>query len=586
MLNENILKKARAWTEAPYDEQTRQEIKTLVDKNDESELTDRFYTSLEFGTGGMRGIRGAGENRMNIYTVGKTTQGLANYLLRVDPKSADKGVCIAYDNRHHSDLFAEHSALILCANGIKVYLFESLRTTPELSFTIRHLKAKAGIVLTASHNPPSDNGYKVQWEDGGQVVPPTDVEIIEEVNKIKSYNDVKIMDKEEAKSKGLLNIIGEEVDIEFIKESQSVVGDPEYVKENGHKLKVVYTPLHGTGEMVLTRSLKMAGFTDVNVVPEQSVTDPNFSTVKRPNPEEASALEMGIALMKKIDADIFIATDPDADRMGIVVNDKKGSYKIFTGNMTGCMLSEHLLSRLKESGKMPPKPYIVKTVVTTELTNEICKEYSAECYDVLTGIKWIADAMRRYSDQDYVLGFEESYGYIAHDYVRDKDSVTASLLICELALRLKENGETLIDFMKSIYKKYKVYRESQKSAYYPGKDGKDKINSIMSTLRDNPIKKVMDAKVIKIIDVNQGKSFKPDGTVIDNNIDLPKANVIVYYFDDGTKITARPSGTEPKIKFYFSVNMKVGNEDVDDVIDKADKYIAKLESEFVSILES
>ncbi len=586
MISNDILEKAKKWTKEPYDEQTRNEIKKLIDENNEKELTDRFYTNLEFGTGGMRGTRGAGENRMNIYTVGKTTQGLANYLLKNDPKSTEKGVCLAYDNRHHSDLFAEHSALILSANGIKVYLFESLRTTPELSFTIRHLKAKAGIVLTASHNPASDNGYKVQWEDGAQVVPPTDKEIIDEVNNIKSYDEVKIMDKEEAKSKGLLNIIGEEVDSVFIKESQKVISDPDYIKKNGSKLKVVYTPLHGTGEMVITRSLKMAGFTDVHVVPEQSVVDPDFSTVKKPNPEEAPALEMGIALMKKLDADIFLATDPDADRIGVVVNDKKGSYQMFTGNMTGCMLTEHLFSNLKKSGKMPPKPYVVKTVVTTELTNEICNEYSAKCYDVLTGIKWIADAMRKHSSEDYVLGFEESYGYIAHDYVRDKDSVTASLLICELALQCKEEEKTLIDFMNGIYKKYKVYRESQKAVYYKGKEGKDKINSIMSKLRDNPVKKVKDANVTKIIDIKQGKSFKADGTVIDSNIDLPTSNVIIYYFDDGTKITARPSGTEPKIKFYFSVNMTVGNESVESVIGKADKYLSELETEFVRIIES
>jgi phosphoglucomutase len=494
MIDREIMEKAKLWTKEPYDEITRKEIRSLIENGNDKELIDRFYTSLEFGTGGMRGVRGAGENRMNIYTVGKTTQGLANYLLKTDPQSKNKGVCIAYDNRHHSDLFALHSARILCANGIKVYLFESLRTTPELSFTIRYLKAKAGIVLTASHNPASDNGYKVQWEDGSQVVPPTDKEIIDEVNRIKSYEDVKLISEGEAKRTGLLEIIGEEVDNVFIKEAQNALLNPAYVKERGNDLKIVYTPLHGTGEMVITKALEMAGFTDINIVPEQSKVDPDFPTVKKPNPEEEEALKMGIDLMKEINADIFIASDPDADRIGVVVDDKMGSYKLFSGNMTGCILTEHILRNLKEKGIMPPRPYVVKTVVTTELTNEICDAYDVKCYDVLTGIKWIANAIRKHSDEDYVFGFEESYGYLAHDYVRDKDSVTASLLVCEAALMFKELGKTLIDFMNEIYKEYKVYRESQKSIYYKGKEGKDKIKSIMANLREKPIQKIKDIK--------------------------------------------------------------------------------------------
>ncbi len=585
-MDNEILNKAKLWTKEPYDESTRNEIQKLIDDNNDKELIDRFYSSLEFGTAGMRGLRGAGENRMNIYTIGKTTQGLANYLLKVDSESRNKGVSIAYDNRHHSDLFAMHSARILAANGIKVYLFESLRATPELSFSIRHLKAKAGIVLTASHNPASDNGYKVLWEDGSQVVPPVDVEIIDEVNNINSYNDVKIISEEEAKSKGLLKIIGEEVDSKFINEALNVLLDPNLVKDKGKELKILYTPLHGAGEMVIRRALNKAGFTDFHVVPEQSVIDPDFSTVKKPNPEEKEALELGINLMKKIDADILIASDPDADRIGVVANDKNGNYSLFNGDMTGCILTEHILSNLKEKEEIPNNPYVVKTVVTTELTNDICNNYNVNCYDVLTGIKWIADAMRKHSEEDFIIGFEESYGYLAHDYVRDKDSVTASLLVCETALMYKIKGKTLIDFINDIYKKYKVFMESQLNIYYRGKDGRDKINSIMKKLRENPLKKIRDINVTKIIDIKKGKSFKPDGTIIDNEIDLPSSNVITYYFDDGTKITARPSGTEPKIKYYFSVNKKVGDSDVNNVIDDRKKYLKILEDEFVKVVES
>lgn len=582
---DNIIKeKAFKWTKEPYDESMRKEIQELLDNNNDNELIDRFYTNLEFGTGGMRGLRGAGDNRMNIYTVGMTTQGLANYMLKVDPKSKEKGVCICYDNRWHSDTFAKHSARILCANGIKVYLFESLRTTPELSFSVRELKAKAGIVLTASHNPPEYNGYKVQWEDGAQVVPPTDKEIVQEVLNIKSYNEVKIITEEEAKEKGLLEIIGEEVDKKFIEESQNVLLNPNIAKTDGKNLKIVYTPLHGTGEMVIKRALEMAGFTDFNVVSEQSKIDPNFSTVEKPNPEEKEALDMGIKLMKEIDADIFVATDPDADRIGIVVNDKKGGYQLFNGNMTGCLLTNHVLSNIK---KLPDNPYVVKTVVTTELTNRICEKYNVKCYDVLTGIKWIADAMRRKTGESYVFGYEESYGYLAHDYVRDKDSVTATLLTCEAAIMAKKEGKTLIDVMYDIYREFGVYRESQRSLYYHGKEGKDKINSMMSKLRNNPMSEIMNLKVEKIVDIKESKIIKPDGTVIEDKLDLPVSNVISYYLEDGSKITARPSGTEPKIKFYISVNKKVeANKTVEATIKELDEYAVTIEKEFIKTAES
>lgn len=583
-MENKIKKRAEEWTKAPYDKDTQQEIQKLLNENNEKELTDRFYTNLEFGTGGLRGVRGAGDNRMNIYTVGMTTQGLANYMLKVDPESKEKGVCIAYDNRWHSDTFAKHAARILCANGIKVYLFESLRTTPELSFTIRHLKAKAGIVMTASHNPPSDNGYKVQWEDGGQVVPPTDKEIIEEVRNIKNYNEVKLTTIEEAKEKGLLSIIGKEIDEIFIKESQKVLKHPDFVKENGKKLKIIYTPLHGTGELVITGALRMAGFDNVYVVPEQSIVDPNFSTVKKPNPEEKDALKMGIELMKKENADIFIASDPDADRIGIVINDGKGDYKIFNGNMTGCLLTEHILKNLKAQNKMPDNPFVVKTVVTTELTNRICDYYNVKCYDVLTGIKWIANAIAEHNDESYVFGFEESYGYLGYDYVRDKDSVTASLLVCESAILAKEEGKTLIDVLYDIYRKYGVFREIQKSLYFEGKEGKEKIELMMMKLRNSPPKEIKGLKVTKIMDVKENKSYTTDGKIIDEKLDLPVSNVFVMYLEDGTKITARPSGTEPKIKFYTSVNKKVGdNQTVEEVIKELDEYAKEIEAEIVDI---
>jgi len=454
-----------------------------------------------------------------------------------------------------------------------------------LSFAVRHLKAKAGIVLTASHNPPTDNRYKVQWEDGSQVVPPTDKEIIDEVGNIKSYKEVKIISEEEAKKKNLLITIGEEVDKVFIEESQKVLLNHDFVKKNGNKLKIVYTPLHGTGEMVVSRSLKMAGFTDFNVVPEQSKIDPNFSTVEKPNPEETPALKMGIDLMSKINADLFIATDPDADRIGIVINDKKGGYQIFTGNMTGCLLLNYVLKTRAEKHKMPNNPYVVKTVVTTELTNRICEKYNVKCYDVLTGIKWIANAMRTHKDENYVFGYEESYGYVAHDYVRDKDSVTASLLVCEAAITAKEQGKTLVDVMNDIYKEFGVYRERQKSIYYPGKEGKDKINAMMSKLRDNPPMKVNNLKVEKIVDIKQSKVYTPDGKLI-STLDLPIENVLTYYLEDGSKITARPSGTEPKIKFYISVNKKVINKTVEETIKECDEYAKVIETEFIKMAES
>lgn len=586
MIDTNIKEKALKWTKEPYDAKTCKEIQTLLDKNNEKELIDRFYTNLEFGTGGLRGIRGAGDNRMNIYTVGMTTQGIANYMLKTDPTAKEKGVCIAYDNRHYSNLFAMHTAKIFCASGIKVYLFESLRTTPELSFSIRYLKAKAGVVLTASHNPANYNGYKVSWEDGSQVVPPIDKEIIEEVKNIKSYNEVKIISEKEAKKLNLLKIIGEEIDIKFIEESQKVLIHPEIVKNYGKDLKIVYTPLHGTGEMVISRSLKMAGFTDIEVVPEQAIIDPDFSTVEKPNPEEPEALDMGIKLLLKTNADIFIATDPDADRIGIVVNNKKGGYKLFNGNMTGCLLTHHILTNLAKLNKLAKNSYVVKTVVTTELTNQICEKFNVKCYDVLTGIKWIAEAMRKHSKENYVFGYEESYGYLAYDYVRDKDSVTASLLVCEMALMSKRETKTLIDIMYEIYKEFGVYREIQKSIYYHGKEGKEKINLIMSKLRNNSPDSIMNLKIEKIVDIKQSKIFQPDGTIIEENLFLPKSNVLSYYLEDGSKVTVRPSGTEPKIKFYISVNKKVKNNPVEKVINECEDYAKKICDEFIKMAES
>ncbi len=584
-MDNKIRERAEKWTKTPYDRETQKEIQTLLDENNEGEIIDRFYTNLEFGTAGLRGMRGAGDNRMNIYTVGMTTQGLANYLLKVDSKSKEKGVCIAYDNRWHSDTFAKHSARILCANGIKVYLFESLRSTPELSFTIRYLKAKAGIVMTASHNPSSDNGYKVQWEDGGQIVPPVDKEIIEEIKNIKSYNEVKLITLDDAKDRGLLEIIGKEIDDVFIKEAQNVLLRPDFVKKHGKKLKIIFTPLHGTGELVVTEALRMAGFEDVYVVPEQSITDPNFSTVKKPNPEEPDALKMGIDLMKKENADILIASDPDADRIGVVIKDGKGSYQLFNGNMTGSLLTEHVLKNLKAQDKMPDNPFVVKTVVTTELTNKICDKYNVKCYDVLTGIKWIADAIAKHKDENYVFGFEESYGYLGHDYVRDKDSVTASLLVCEVAIIAKEAGKTLIDVLHNIYKEYGVFREIQKNFYFKGKEGKEKIELMMIKLRNSPPKAIKGQKVTKIIDVKESKSYTIDGKIIDEKLDLPIGNVFVMYLEDGTKMVARPSGTEPKIKFYTNVNRKLQpNQTVEEVIKELDEYAKELETEIVNLI--
>ncbi len=552
------------WPNGPYfDAKTKEELKAIF--SDEKEIKERFYKDLEFGTGGLRGIIGAGTNRMNIYTVGKATQGLADYIIQNNTKGANMGVAIAYDSRNMSPEFAKKTGLTLCANGIKAYVFESLRPTPELSFAVRHLGCTAGVVVTASHNPPEYNGYKVYWQDGGQVPFPRDEEIIKKVNAV-DISSVKTMDYDEAVNKGLYITIGKEVDDEYIKKVKEQSLNPEIVSALAKELKIVYTPLHGTGNLPVRRVLDEIGFKNVYVVSEQELPDKNFSTVGYPNPEDPKAFVLAIKLAKEVGADVIIGTDPDCDRVGVVVKNSKGEYIILTGNMTGALLTNYVLSQRKAKGILPANGAVIKTIVTTEMIRPIAAEYGVKLFDVLTGFKYIGEKIKQFeenNDYSYVFGFEESYGCLSGTYARDKDAVVASMLIAELTAFYKQQGKTLYDGLIELYQKYGYYREGITSITLKGIEGVEKIKYIMDSLRKEPPKDFLGNNVMWLRDYTKDE-FK---NIITNETEkntLPASNVLHYTLENGDWVCVRPSGTEPKIKIYYGVK---GNS-MDDAINK------------------
>ena len=556
----NYLEEYKKWCESPeFDEETKKEL--LAIKDDEKEIEDRFYKELEFGTAGLRGIIGAGTNRMNQYTVGKATQGLANYIL--EQGTENKGVAISYDSRKMSKEFSIQTALILCANGIKTYLFESLRPVPELSFAIRELQCTAGIMITASHNPPKYNGYKVYWDDGAQIVSPRDKDIIAKVRAVESFSEIKQISEEEAKNKGLLNFVGTEMDDQYIEKLKSLILNPEIVKEQGKKLKVVYTPLHGTGNMVAERLLKEIGIENLYVVPEQKEPDGNFPTVDYPNPEDPKAFQLALELAKKVDADVVLATDPDADRLGIFAKDKKtGEYKDYTGNMSALLIAEYRISQMKEKGILPKNGMIITTIVSSNLTKAIGEYYGLEVIEVLTGFKNIGAVMRKAEenkDKEYVFGFEESYGCLIGDYARDKDGIAAVMALCEAACYYQSKGMTLWNQMIAIYEKYGYYKETQVSIVREGAEGAEEIKKIMTNTRNKDIEKIGDYKVLTFKDIEKDY-VKNMITGEESKSGLPKSNVLYYELEDNNWCCIRPSGTEPKIKLYMGVKGKTDEE--------------------------
>ena len=573
----NYLEEYKKWCESPeFDEETKREL--LEIKGDNAEIEDRFYKELEFGTAGLRGVIGAGTNRMNKYTVGKATQGLANYIL--DQGTEDKGVAISYDSRRMSKEFSLQTALIFCANGIKAYLFENLRPVPELSFAVRELKCTAGVMITASHNPPKYNGYKVYWDDGSQIVSPRDTEIIEKVRAVKNFTEIKSISKEEAIEKGLLNIVGLNMDEKYKKILKEHILNPEIMKEQGKKLKVVYTPLHGTGNMIAEKLLKELGMENVYVVPEQKEPDGEFPTVDYPNPEDPNAFKLALELAKKVDADVVLATDPDADRLGIYAKDSKtGEYMNYTGNMSALLIAEYRISQMKEKGILPSNGMFITTIVSSELAKAIAKNYGLECIEVLTGFKNIGAVMRKADeDQDkkYVFGFEESYGCLIGDYARDKDGIAAVMALCEAACYYASKGKTLWDAMNDIYEKYGYYKETQVSIVREGIQGAKEINDMMTKMRETDIESIGRYKVLVFKDVEKDivKNMET-GDIAKTG--LPKSNVLYYELENNNWCCIRPSGTEPKIKLYMGIK---GNTEKE-----AEEKLTELKNAMLKIVE-
>ncbi len=549
---EKYQEKYEEWLNNPFfDEKVKEELLSIRDN--EEEKKDRFYKDLEFGTAGLRGVVGIGTNRMNEFTVGKATQGLAEYI--VEKGGQDRGVAIAYDSRHMSQEFSELAALILNANGIKTYRFESLRPTPELSFSVRHLGCISGIVVTASHNPPKYNGYKVYWEDGAQITAPIDEEIINKVNSITDFSVIKKISKKEAVEKGLYNVLGEEMDDLYIAELKKNLLNPEAIKKE-EDLKIVYTPLHGTGYRLASRILKEIGFKNVFVVPEQQEPNGDFPTVSYPNPEDPKAFKMALDLAKKVDADIVLANDPDADRIGVHVKDNKtGEYILFNGNMIGLTVAEYLITNQREKGILPQNPALIKTIVSSNMADQICQKNGVALYEVLTGFKNIAAKIREFeADNSHkcIMGYEESYGCLIGDHARDKDGIIVDMLLAEAAAYYKTKGMTLWDAMLEMYKKYGYYREAQVSIVMEGADGAEKIKQIMEKLRNNPVNKIGEFEVLKIKDC-LSHTIKDLKTGDVSTWDLPKSNVLYYEMENDFWCAVRPSGTEPKIKFYMGV---------------------------------
>ena len=550
----NYLEKYKKWCESEeFDNETKEEL--LKIKGNEKEIEDRFYKELEFGTAGLRGIIGAGTNRMNKYIVGKASQGLANYILKQGTQ--DKGVAISYDSRHMSPEFSNQTALVLNANGIKTYIFDHLRAVPELSFAVRELGCTAGVMITASHNKPEYNGYKVYWDDGAQIISPVDKGIMDEVKAIKNYSEIKTIDEQEAKQRGLYNVIGKEIDDKYIDTLKKCVLNPEIIKQYGKDLKIVYTPLHGAGNEMAQRILKELGFENVYVVPEQEKPDGDFPTVDYPNPEAKEAFKMALDLAKKLDADIVLATDPDADRLGIYAKDSKtGNYMDFTGNMSGLLIAEYRLSQMKKKGTLPENGMLVSTIVSSNLAKSVAKNYNVEFREVLTGFKFIGEQIKieeqKQDGKKYLFGFEESYGCLIDDYARDKDAIAAVMSLCEAASFYKSEGKTLWDAMIAMYEKYGYYKEGQVSIVLEGASGAEKIKEMMENMRNNLPSKIGEYKVLKFKDVAKD-ICKDIETGNESSTGLPKSNVLYYELEDDNWCCIRPSGTEPKIKIYIGV---------------------------------
>lgn len=531
-------------------DEMKNEVRNITD---EKELEDRFYKELAFGTGGLRGVMGAGTNRMNIYTVGKATQGFADYLN--ESFKHDVSVAIAYDSRNKSDEFAKAAALTLCANGIKVYLFETLRPTPMLSFTVRHLSCKGGIVITASHNPKQYNGYKVYGADGGQVTDEHANEIITKVNDVTDYEAIKTISEYDAVKNGLLVYIGEEVDKAYIENVKSLAIRKELVEKNAKDLEIIYTPIHGSGNVPVRRVLSELGYENVHVVKEQENPDGNFPTASYPNPENPDVFKLALKMAEEVKPDIIFGTDPDCDRIGVVVKNNSGEYKVLTGNQTGILLTNYVLSSLKELGKLPENGAVIKTIVTTEAVRNIVKDYNMELIDVLTGFKYIGEKVKEFEETNsnkFLLGFEESYGYLAGEFVRDKDAVIASMLIAEMALYYKSKGMTLYDGLVEIYEKYGFHKEQLISIELEGKEGQEKISSCLDKMRQKEITEINGAKLVRKYDYEMSKEVDLVANET-KKINLPVSNVLKYVFNDQSWFVVRPSGTEPKMKIYLAV---------------------------------
>ena len=570
-------KKYKDWSTNPlFDEETRKELLTIA--GNEEEIKDRFYKDLEFGTAGMRGVIGNGTNRMNVYTVTKATQGLANYILRQGTEA--KGVVIAYDSRNMSPEFSQATALCLNANGIKTYIFESLRPVPELSFAVRELGCTAGIMITASHNPPEYNGYKVYWDDGAQIVAPHDKEIIAEVNKVKDYSLIRSITLEEAKKLRLYNVIGKAMDKLYLKAIKKQVLNPEVIKEVEKDLKIVYTPLHGTGNIPVQTVLEDLGFSNVYVVPEQELPNGSFPTVDYPNPEDLKAFDLALKLAKKENADIVLATDPDADRLGVLAKDSKtGEYMPFTGNMSGLLIAEYILSQKKAKKMLPKNGALVSTIVSSNLAIAIAKEYKIDFIEVLTGFKYIGEQIRNFEQtgsNEYLFGFEESYGCLVGTHARDKDAITAVMILCEAAAYYKKQGLTLWDQMMNIYKKYGFYKEGISTITLKGADGAIKIKELLETIRNNPPKELGGYKVTKVRDYQKGTILDVK-TGNETETGLPTSNVLYYDLEDSAWCCVRPSGTEPKVKFYMGVKGKS--------IEDSEKKLEKLKKSMLELSE-
>ncbi len=551
-LIEQVRTRAGMWLSDKYDEETRKAVKDLLAHNEE-ELIECFYRDLEFGTGGLRGIMGVGTNRMNIYTVAMATQGLSNYLMKEFSDIPQIKVAIAYDCRNNSRLFAETTANIFSANGFKVYLFEDLRPTPELSFAIRHFNCQSGVVITASHNPKEYNGYKAYWDDGGQIISPHDKLIIQEVQSIQSIDKVNFKAKPEH-----IEIIGEAVDAVYTKRITELSLSPEVIRRQNN-MKIVYTPLHGSGVKLVPQVLQMFGFTNVIHVEQQDIPDGNFPTVHSPNPEESSALEMAIKKAEETDAELVLATDPDADRVGVVVKNKDGRFVILNGNQSATLLINYLLTKWTSNGKIKGREYIVKTIVTTELLADMAKKYKVACYDVLTGFKYIADVIKHLEGKGtFIGGGEESYGYLAGDFVRDKDAIMACALLSEAAAYAKDQGMTMFEQLLEIYREFGLYKEKLISVTKKGKSGAEEIQEMMKKFRQHPPASINGSAMTEIMDYLDPKCLEK-ATQKNGGIRIPKSDVLQFFTADGTKISIRPSGTEPKIKFYFGVKEKMNH---------------------------